>query len=225
LIFLSKFKYFAATCKCGGPFSSSRIVGGVVVPPHSLPFQVGLTTTGDTVPFCGGSLISNNYVLTAAHCTIGRATSSIQVIVGDHSVSVTGDGEQYLNVQNVLVHPQYNPSNMYAYDYSILRLATSVTIPSATTGVVCLPPDVSQTFVGSTLTVSGWGLTSGGGFQSLALKSTVLTGISNDDCTSYFGSGNIGSWHICAIGNTTGSSACNGDSGGNFNSISCLYYK
>jgi secreted trypsin-like serine protease len=113
---------------------------------------------------------------------------------------------------------------MWSYDYSILRLATTVTIPSATTGVVCLPPDVSQTFVGTTLTVSGWGLTSGGGFQSPALKSTILTGISNDDCLSYFGAGNIGAWHICAIGNTTGSSACNGDSGGNFNLIFNLYY-
>jgi secreted trypsin-like serine protease len=186
-----------------------------VVPPHSLPFQVGLTLAGGTVPFCGGSLISNNYILTAAHCTIGRAASSIQVIVGDQSFSVTGDGEQFFNVQNILVHPLYNLTNMFAYDYSILRLSTPVTIPSATTGVVCLPPDVSQTFAGTTLIVSGWGLTSGGGFQSPALKSTILTGISNDDCITYFGVGNIGPWHICAIGNTTGSSACNGDSGGN----------
>jgi hypothetical protein len=112
---------------------------------------------------------------------------------------------------------------MFAYDYSILRLSTSVTIPSTTTGVVCLPPDVSQTFAGTTLTASGWGLTSGGGFQSPALKSTILSGISNEDCTLYYGVGNIGAWHICAIGNTTGSSACNGDSGGNLILISNLY--
>ena len=202
-------------CKCGGPFTSSRIVGGAVVPPHSLPFQVGLTTTGETIPFCGGSLISANYVLTAAHCIMGRTACSIQVIVGDHNFTVTGDGEQYFNVQNVLVHPLYNESNTWSFDYSILRLATPVTIPSPTAGVICLPPDTTQTFVGTTLTISGWGLTSGGGFQSPALKSTILTGISNSDCESYFGVGNIGAWHICAIGNTTGSSICKGDGGGN----------
>jgi secreted trypsin-like serine protease len=168
------------------------------------------------VPFCGGSLISASYVLTAAHCTVGRTRESIQVLVGDHSFSVTGDGEQFINVQSIVIHPLYNPANFWAYDYSILRLVRPVTVPSPTTGVICLPPDTKQTFVGTTLTVSGWGLTSGGGFQSPALKSTVLTGISNENCLLYYGTGSIGPWHICAIGNTTGSSACNGDSGGKF---------
>jgi trypsin len=192
------------------------------VPRHSFPYQVGLTNTGGNVPFCGGSLISSNYVLTAAHCTIGRSASSMQVIVGDHDFTIAGDGEQNFNVQNILVHPQYNPANFWAYDYSILKLASPVSLPSAgatalpssTAGIVCLPPDTTQMFVGTNLTVSGWGLTSGGGFQSSVLKAAFLTGLSNEDCTPYFGTGNIGPWHICAAGNNTGSSACNGDSGG-----------
>jgi len=95
-----------------------------------------------------------------------------------------------------------------------LKLSTPVNIPSATTGIVCLPPDLSQTFAGSSLTVSGWGLTSGGGFQSPVLKSAFLSGITNADCLGYFGPGSIGPYHVCAVGNVTSSSACNGDSGG-----------
>ena len=169
---------------------------------------------GGTVPFGAGSLISSSYVLTAAHITIGRTPSSMQVIVGEHNLAVTGDGEQFFNVQSILIHPLYNQSNYWAYDYSILKLATPVTIPSATTGVVCLPQDTSQMFVGATLAVSGWGVTSHGGSQSPALKATVQTGISNDNCAGYYGPGNIGAWHICAIDNTTSSTGCTGDSGG-----------
>ncbi len=176
---------------------------------------------GGNKPFCGGSLISSLYVLTAAHCTIDTTPSSIRVIVGDHSFSVTGDGEQFFNVQSILVHPQYNSTDD-SYDYSILRLVSPVTVPSPTTGVICLPPDTEQTFVGAALTVSGWGRTRGGmlaglGSNSQALKATVLTGISNENCQSDWSS--IGPWNICAIGNTTSSSACKGDSGGEVNSF------
>jgi hypothetical protein len=98
------------------------------------------------------------------------------VIVGDHNFLTTGDGEQFFNIRSKLEHPNYNLGNALAYDFSILQLATSVTVPSATAGIVCLPTVLTQTFVGETLKISGWGTTVSGGSQSNLLKGASVTG-------------------------------------------------
>lgn len=61
--------------KCGKPMispqmiSTTRIVGGDVAVPHSWPWMVSVTTSGGS--FCGGSIIDNSWILTAAHCVEG----------------------------------------------------------------------------------------------------------------------------------------------------------
>jgi secreted trypsin-like serine protease len=73
------------------PDITPQIVGGSESQPYSRPYQVALLMNGRQG--CGGTLISNNWVLTAAHCLDSASTNSLTVKVGAHSLS-QNDGQQ-----------------------------------------------------------------------------------------------------------------------------------
>jgi trypsin len=202
------------------PFpNNNRIVGGFVVPPHSIPFQVLLYRRDLNSTVCSGSLISPNYILTAAHCLpSGTTLENLKIVVGEHNKTLMGDGEQILSVIKLSIHPQYK-SDSNNYDFATIQISPAVTIPYDTLGIVCLPPDVTQTFVGTKMTVSGWGRISSNGSYSQVLKAAFVTGISNPDCKVISYSPNPG-FSVTITENTLCATApsvsyCFGDSGGN----------
>ena len=136
---------------------------------------------------------------------------------------MSGDGEQYINVESIQIHPNYQPGSatLWANDYSLLKLVSPVTIPAPFLGLACLPPDVNQTFAASSLITSGWGHIQGGGPLSPELKAATLVGISNTECQSIFGPAIVNS-HICASGIPT-NATCQGDSGGKLFTLVGLY--
>ena len=220
---------FLGNCQCGGPFNVSfpysRIINGFEVPPHSLPFQVFLsafiseTQTGD----CGGSLISPRFVLTAAHCVEDIRIFKVAVVIGIHNVSSIAT-EQIKYVSNIAIHPLRNKATK-EYDYAILTLSTPVVL-SAFVGLICLPPDVTNTFAGASLASSGWGLIAGGGsITSKVLKAAYLTGMSNLDCSLALNiaPAKFAPSEMCVNGYATNSSVCSGDSGGNLKTCDCFH--
>ena len=191
---------------CG--IKPASIVGGSEATPYSIPWQVALVRPGSSSPFCGGTLISNRHVLTAAHCTSG-SSSRINVIVGEHRITSSADGTRH-SLCRYVRHPSYGSLNN---DFSILHLRTPVQIGTRA-APACLP---TQTFGGNflsgkTLTVSGWGALSEGGGSPTVLHKVDVPGITNSQCsTKYTG---ITSSMVCAGRTSGGIDSCQGDSGG-----------
>jgi len=187
----------------------AQIVGGSEVTPYSLPWQVAFVRRGSNSPFCGGTLISDRHVLTAAHCT---SNGNYDVIVGEHRITSSSDGTRH-RVCRFVDHPNYN-DNSLANDFSILHLQTPVQT-GARAVPACLPPSSfgGDFLSGKTLTVSGWGALSEGGGSPTVLHSVDVPGMSNSQCRNYY-PGSITDAMLCAGQQSGGVDSCQGDSGG-----------
>ena len=156
---INKREYFLEGCG----IKPTRIVGGSEAEPYSIPWQVGLLHWGYTYPHCGGTLISNRHVLTAAHCTnsISSSYNSIVVVVGDHKIidnfhgfNLDGTFHTICRIQN---HPQYN-NETFNNDFAIITLTRPVEI-GIRVNYACLPTSALEGdfLAGKTVELSGWG--------------------------------------------------------------------
>merc|ERR1711931_356500 len=206
---LSCLAFVGAAYGCGSPAITpvvtgySRIVNGEEAVPHSWPWQVSLQDyTG--FHFCGGSLINENWVVTAAHCNV---RTSHKVILGEHDRASNSEDIQTMRVGKVFKHPRYNQFTINN-DILLIKLASP-----AQMGMRVSPVCVAETgdnFPGGMKCVtSGWGLTRHNAPDTPALlQQASLPLLTNDDCKRYWGN-KISDLMICA-----GASACMGDSGG-----------
>jgi secreted trypsin-like serine protease len=129
------------------PDETLRIVGGTIVIPNSWPWQVGFKMNGFF--FCGGSLINNQWIVTAAHCQ-QNTLAGLFVHLGDHDISNDGS-EVRRGVDKWISHPQYGNNNN---DIALVKLAQPVPF-SNTVSPVCLPNGrVAQ--VGERGFATGW---------------------------------------------------------------------
>jgi trypsin len=138
--------------KPSGSRVTPRIVGGRDADADTHPFQVGLLNKNNAdnfeAQFCGGTLVAERFVVTAAHCSTGRPERDAQVLVGTRSLDGSG---QRINVLRVHRHPSWS-SRTDDYDVAVWELATPVTdIPFASLAAT------QPTEAGTPLRVTGWG--------------------------------------------------------------------
>lgn len=191
---------------------ATRIVGGEEVAPHSHPYQAYLLLQlllGTSA--CGGSVISESVVLTAAHCL--NNARQVTVVAGGHNIQEIEASQQRrtTDAANLRIHPEYSRINVLN-DVGTILLPTPLTFNEFVQPSILEPPS-TNTFVGFTSRATGWGRVADGGATSTVLRGVDNVILPNSVCAETYGNVAINDATIC-IDTTGGRGVCNGDSGG-----------
>eukprot|EP00918_Siedleckia_nematoides_P006508 GHVU01014173.1.p1 GENE.GHVU01014173.1~~GHVU01014173.1.p1 ORF type:complete len:268 (+),score=15.85 GHVU01014173.1:69-872(+) len=189
----------------------SRIVGGQNAKPNEFPYQVSLQQSGKH--FCGGSIISQSWVVTAAHCNVG---GDITVVAGEHDFRRESGDEQTRNAVDFIVHEDYQKDKNNGVGPDDIALIT-VDRPFTLNGKVkAIKLPEADSYPTGRAVVSGWGSISRLIFPipPNILQKATLPVHTQTQCQRYWAGSAFTDRNVCA-GSLLGLSAtCQGDSGG-----------
>ncbi|XP_067275421.1 prostasin [Pseudorasbora parva] len=194
---------------CGSAPLNSKIVGGDNASVGAWPWQVSLHEDGSH--FCGGSLINDQWVLTAAHCFPGGNAMNITVYLGRQSQELPNPNELSRMVSQLVLHPGYDRQS-HNNDMALLHLSSPVSFTDYIQPV-CLAAEGSV-FNSDSMWVTGWGTINSGvplpSPQILQEVTVPLVGNSKCNCSYGYITDNM----MCAGLPEGGKDSCQGDSGG-----------
>ncbi|CAD7084974.1 unnamed protein product [Hermetia illucens] len=230
-------KRFVNSPLCGISVNT-RIVGGREIAPGQFPWMARLAyrnrTSGKLTYRCAGSVISDRYIVTAAHC-VTNLVSSLEVFlvrVGELDTKRNLDCElnpvtcvipQDYDIQKIIPHEKYD-SPKYANDIALIKLVRPLNATEITP--ICLPVDelasADKKLTGKTGIIAGWGSKIAGGVkQNPSLQYVLLPIVNRTKCATSYAQFSANSRtpiivtesQICAQG-MENMDACQGDSGG-----------
>jgi secreted trypsin-like serine protease len=194
-----------------------RIIGGVPATTTDAPYQAALwiRTSPSSTSFCGGTMVTNQTVVTAAHCVAdANRPGDIEVATGELRLTRIPSADR-VPVASFEIHPGYDHDERnYRNDVAVLRLSRP--IPDAVT--IPIDTDRSTPAAGTRARISGWGVTRDGSSQPsdvLRIAEVEVRAGPGNPCPDY-GSAFRSAIMLCAgaPGGGGGVDACQGDSGG-----------
>nr|XP_009912892.1 PREDICTED: suppressor of tumorigenicity 14 protein-like [Haliaeetus albicilla] len=204
-------------CACGRQqLKKTRIVGGEDARSGKWPWQASLQM-GAHGHVCGASVISNRWLISAAHCFLDSDSvrysvpSGWRAYMGLHTINEKNNRVAMRSIKRIIVHPQYDQS-ISDYDIALLEMETSVFF-SELVQPICLP-STSRIFVyGTVCYVTGWGAIKENSHLAKTLQEARVRIINQSVCNKLYDD-LITSRMLCAGNLNGGVDACQGDSGG-----------
>jgi secreted trypsin-like serine protease len=183
-----------------------RIVDGAPAEISQHPWQVALQAGGEFR--CGGSIVAERWVLTAAHCFIDEKRESVWFAKAG-ATNYTASAPAWTPVVRIVLHPKFAPFTL-ENDIALVKLK------SKTSGKAIQRAEASRTVpVGQELEITGWGATSDGGTGSKTLQKVKVPLTDTAACNAPGAyNGQIKGAMLCAGYPKGGKDACQGDSGG-----------
>ncbi|XP_017069086.1 trypsin eta [Drosophila eugracilis] len=191
-----------------------RIVGGADTSTYFTKYVVQLrrrsSSSSAYAQTCGGSILDDVTIATAAHCVYNRLAENFLVVAGDDNLG--GMNGVVVRVAKFIIHEQYNASNT---DNDIALVIVDPPLPLATyTTMEAIQIASAEPAVGVQATVSGWGYTKEEGLSSYQLQQVTVPVVDSAKCQEAYYWRPISDGMLCAGLQDGGRDACQGDSGG-----------
>ncbi|XP_062969459.1 serine protease 44-like [Cynocephalus volans] len=203
---------YAFASACG--HRTVRIVGGMPAPERKWPWQVSLQIKDEHL--CGGSLIANRWVLTAAHCILGHVEYTVKL--GDTNVRHESRTAVVVPVRDIVIHQYYNSIGLIENDIALALLDFPVNY-SSHIQPVCLPDKAFMVQADTECWVTGWGKLGETELAPRELQEAEQSIIRYEKCNEILKKKTsrktdlVKKGTVCAY-NDQGKDSCQGDSGG-----------